>query len=360
MASSKDNQEITLVGRSTNPQVVAHLGIQDGYPPIVPMGGLQPGHAPPFTTQPGCKPAPYPNNINLSYPQNEIMFSQGPPYPQDKTSQVHPQRGYLQEGVYVQGGQPQETPPLPPGFKPDFDNSNIYMAEQTGENGLVQALDFTEKTIRRAFIRKVYGILTCQLLVTICFISLFVFYFPIRMWAPQNRYMLVIAFVVYFAMAFSMICCSEVRRKAPMNLIFLGLFTVATGYMLGVITSTYNVDSVMIAVGITAAVVLSLTLFALQTKYDFTGMGGSLLCALVILLMMGIMCPIMPNKTLNILYASIGALIFSLYIVYDTQLMLGGNHKYTISPEEYIFAALNLYLDTINLFIKILTLFGRR
>ena len=34
--------------------------------------------------------------------------------------------------------------------------------------------------------------------------------------------------------------------------------------------------------------------------------------------------------------------------------MLGGEHKYALSPEEYIFAALNLYLDIINLFLYIL------
>ena len=57
-------------------------------------------------------------------------------------------------------------------------------------------------------------------------------------------------------------------------------------------------------------------------------------------------------------YGCIGALIFSLYIVYDTQLMMGGKHKYALSPEEYIFAALNIYLDIINLFRYILLIVG--
>ncbi len=46
------------------------------------------------------------------------------------------------------------------------------------------------------------------------------------------------------------------------------------------------------------------------------------------------------------------------YIVFDTQMMLGGKHKYSLSPEEYIFAALNLYLDIINLFLFILSIIG--
>ena len=42
------------------------------------------------------------------------------------------------------------------------------------------------------------------------------------------------------------------------------------------------------------------------------------------------------------------------YLVYDTQIMMGGGKQYALSPEEYIFAALNLYLDIINLFLFIL------
>jgi FtsH-binding integral membrane protein len=38
--------------------------------------------------------------------------------------------------------------------------------------------------------------------------------------------------------------------------------------------------------------------------------------------------------------------------------MMGGNHKYSISPEEYVFAALNLYLDIVQIFMYILTIIG--
>lgn len=60
----------------------------------------------------------------------------------------------------------------------------------------------------------------------------------------------------------------------------------------------------------------------------------------------------------NIVYSSLGALLFSFYLVFDIQLMLGGKHKYSISPEEYVFAALNIYLDVINLFTYILSIIG--
>lgn len=63
-------------------------------------------------------------------------------------------------------------------------------------------------------------------------------------------------------------------------------------------------------------------------------------------------------KIVSLVYACLGALLFSVYLVYDTQMMMGGKHKYSIHPEEYIFAALNLYVDIINIFIMILGIIG--
>lgn len=39
-------------------------------------------------------------------------------------------------------------------------------------------------------------------------------------------------------------------------------------------------------------------------------------------------------------------------------MMMGGNHKYAMSPEEYILGAIALYLDIINLLLHILRILG--
>ena len=129
--------------------------------------------------------------------------------------------------------------------------------------------------------------------------------------------------------------------------------------MLGSAVAFYRAEEVMMALGITVVLVLGLTLFALQTKIDFTACGGILFVALLSLMLFGICMWFFPNsKTVNIVYASLGAFIFSIYIIFDTQLMMGGKHKYSLDPEEYIFASLNLYLDIINLFLYILSIIG--
>lgn len=55
----------------------------------------------------------------------------------------------------------------------------------------------------------------------------------------------------------------------------------------------------------------------------------------------------------NFVLAIGGAAVFSMYIIYDLQMIIG-DRKLNISPEEYIFAALNLYVDIIRIFMELL------
>lgn len=105
---------------------------------------------------------------------------------------------------------------------------------------------------------------------------------------------------------------------------------------------------------------MALTIFALQTKYDFTACGGFLLAAMVCLLIFGIVAMFWRAHIVQTIYAGCGALLACVFLIYDTQIMMGGEHKYSISPEEYIFAALNLYMDVVRIFLFILQLIGNR
>ncbi|XP_053570009.1 protein lifeguard 1 [Bombina bombina] len=225
-------------------------------------------------------------------------------------------------------------------------------------SGMEDSSPFSEKAIRRAFIRKVYITLAIQLAVTFGIICMFVFWKSLKHWVQGQSYF---AFgfcgaALLLVLVFS--CCDSIRRKVPLNFIFLGIFTVIEGCMLGAISALYDADAVMWAAGATIFVTLGLTLFALQTKWDFTMMSGGLCMALFVLLSFGILCAIIRSQWLQIVYASIGTLIFGMYLVVDTQMIVGGKHRYSVSPEEYIYAALNIYLDIVNLFILLLQLIG--
>ncbi|KAK7495622.1 hypothetical protein BaRGS_00013069 [Batillaria attramentaria] len=226
------------------------------------------------------------------------------------------------------------------------------------EDGFFKSDSFAEKTVRLGFIRRVYAILFIQIFVTALIITLFLYVDPIREYSVANPWLYILGMVITFAVLIVLACCPEVRRNYPINFILLSIFTVCEGWMLGTVSSHYEKDEVLMAVGITAVVALALTIFAFQTKVDFTMMSGILFVFLIVLICFGFLCLIIQNKYASLAYASLGALLFSAYLVFDTQLMMGGKHTYALSPEEYIFAALNLYLDIINLFLFILSIIG--
>ncbi|KAM9310036.1 protein lifeguard 1 [Pholidichthys leucotaenia] len=218
---------------------------------------------------------------------------------------------------------------------------------------------FSDGAIRRGFIRKVYLTLLVQLLLTVGIICPFLYWNTLREWTQDTYWftycMMVV--VIVFILAFS--CCDNLRRRVPLNFIALGLFTVAEGLMLGSVAARFDAEAVMWAVGATALVSFALSLFAMQSKWDFTTMNGCLWVFLWTLFSFALLCAILRSQYLYIVYACLGTLLFSLYLVFDTQLILGGKHrKYEVSPEEYIFAALNLYLDIVSLFLLLLQLIG--
>jgi hypothetical protein len=194
--------------------------------------------------------------------------------------------------------------------------------------------------------------------VTTLFITLFLFVEPLQQFSARNPWLWGVCFVATLICVIALACCPSVRRAWPSNFIMLSIFTLCESFLLGSVASCYARDEVLIAVGITTVVVLALTLFAMQTKWDFTMCSSGLFVILVILACFGILCICIRNYYVHMIYASLGALVFSMYLVFDTQLMLGGKHKYALSPEEYIFAALNLYLDVVNMFLYILTIVG--
>merc|ERR1719254_371347 len=110
-----------------------------------------------------------------------------------------------------------------------------------------------------------------------------------------------------------------------------------------------------------------LTTYACLTKTDFTGLGPYLVCALLGLIAFGFVALLVSffcascYSLMSVIYAGVGAVLFSMYIVYDTQLIVGGRHKkHQFSVDDFAFAALNLFLDIINLFLMLLSLFGSR
>eukprot|EP00066_Takifugu_rubripes_P014751 XP_011604017.1 PREDICTED: protein lifeguard 1-like isoform X3 [Takifugu rubripes] len=254
------------------------------------------------------------------------------------------------------------SPYFAPGQSSSGDyNDDVYHSEEDPppfhEN---QDFDFgfDNKSIRRAFIRKVFLVLTTQLLVTFAFVAVFTFVKEVKEFVMVNTWTYFLSYAIFFVSVCAISCCGNLRRTHPWNLVALSILTLSMSYMVGMVASFHDTDSVVMAVGITAIVCFAVVLFSLQTKYDFTSCSGVLFVCLMVLLIFGLLCIFIRNRILHIVYGGLGALLFTCFLAVDTQLLLG-NKQLALSPEEYVFAALNLYTDIINIFLYILAIIGK-
>ena len=146
------------------------------------------------------------------------------------------------------------------------------------------------------------------------------------------------------------------KNKTPLNLVLLFAFTFLSGFTLSPTLAIFiskNMGYVIgEAFGLTAIAFIALTIFAMNTKKDFTTMGKMLFIALIVMVVAGIANIFLQLPLLQLAIASFGAILFSFFILYDTQNIIRGN----VTSE--VEATVILYLDFLNLFVSLLQILG--
>ena len=101
------------------------------------------------------------------------------------------------------------------------------------------------------------------------------------------------------------------RKSYPTNLLFLAGFTAMEAYSISVVIAFTDSNIVLQAVIFTLGIFVALSLFACQTKYDFTSWMPYLYGGLWAMIMLGLMAAFFPGKTTDLAYGGLSALIFS-------------------------------------------------
>ncbi len=156
--------------------------------------------------------------------------------------------------------------------------------------------------------------------------------------------------ILEFALLFGLYA---VKDKPGINLAVLFGFTFVSGLTLTpLLSSVFNMPG---GAGIVAQAFLmtsvafgGISMFAMTTKRDFSGMGKMLFIAVIILVVGSISNIFIGSSILQLGIAMVGALVFSAFILYDTQQIIKGGFS---TPIE---AAIALYIDFLNLFISLL------
>ncbi|MCQ2682855.1 Bax inhibitor-1/YccA family protein [Helicobacter pylori] len=146
------------------------------------------------------------------------------------------------------------------------------------------------------------------------------------------------------------------KSKPGLNLFMLFAFTSLSGVtlvpLLGMVIAKAGLGAVWQALGMTTIVFGLMSVYALKTKNDLANMGKMLFIALIVVVVCSLINLFLGSPMFQVVIAGASAILFSLYIAYDTQNIVKGMYD---SPID---AAVDLYLDFLNVFISILQIIG--
>ena len=148
-----------------------------------------------------------------------------------------------------------------------------------------------------------------------------------------------------------------VKEKPGINLAVLFSFTFVSGLTLTpILFRTFNLPGGASIVAnsfiLTSVAFAGLSIFAMKTDRDFSSMGKMLFIALIVVIVASVINIFFGSPLLQLAIASVAAVLFSAFILYDTQNIINGAYS---TPIE---GAIALYLDFLNLFIALLQIFG--
>jgi FtsH-binding integral membrane protein len=201
---------------------------------------------------------------------------------------------------------------------------------------------------RATLVRRTYSLVFASILVTIAGTA----------YAMTNQSMMNAVLAHPFIMAlcvFAPLIMSQLARNSfPQNIGFVFLFTFAEGlYIAPFIMMAERVSPGIAAQAgiLTFSAFGALTLYAFVSRRDFSAWGAFLTTGLIVLIVSMIIMALAHISVGYTWIASIGVLLFSGLLVFDTWRM-----RNLFGPDDYIIAAVSIYLDLLNMFLFILSL----
>ena len=215
--------------------------------------------------------------------------------------------------------------------------------------------------IFKGFLGKVYGILSFQLLITLFFI----FFFQrdsVKSFFLNNSgltsFLNIISIALFLGTLILLSVKEDLGKTVPNNYIALLIITLSMSFMCSILALSYSYPIVFLSVLLTINSSIAITIYAFCTGTDWSyyrSLGSVIVSQFAGFIFMVF---ILDITMLEMVCCFFFTLLFGVYLVYDTQVIL---KKYgeVFSIDDYIFAALQIYLDIARLFIVILSTLGK-
>lgn len=172
-------------------------------------------------------------------------------------------------------------------------------------------------------------------------------------------------FIVYIGsvlVSFGLIFVLNRKQNSAAALPLVFAFTGLMGFGLGPLLNHYLAMAgggqiVMTALGMTALTFVGLSAYVMNSKKDFSFMGGFLATGAIVMLIAMVVLLVLPLfgvhiPALHLAFSALVVLLMAGFILYDTSNIVNGHYQ------NYIMATVGLYLSIYNLFVHLLHLVG--
>ena len=205
---------------------------------------------------------------------------------------------------------------------------------------------------RATLIRRTYLLVLASVLVTMGGVSFSLSTPPVLNWAARHP------IITMLGMFLPLIAAMKFRNVFPTNIGLVFLFTFVEGifispfiYLLGQ-TQPGVVGQAALLTGVTFG---ALTLYAFLSRKDFSAWGGFFMIGLVVLIVTSLLNMFFQNTTASLWIAGATVFVFGGLLIFDTWRL-----RNVYGPDDYVQAAVAIYLDLLNMFLAILSLLGGR
>jgi len=156
------------------------------------------------------------------------------------------------------------------------------------------------------------------------------------------------------------------KLSVPMANVLFFLFAIINGLTLSSIFWVYDLEVIYSAFGVSALMFAVMAGYGLITKKDLTSIGNLCIMGLIGIIIASIVNIFMRNSMMDAIINYIGVFVFIGLTAYDAQRIRNMLADANAADQEEavrkitVIGALTLYLDFINLFLKILRIMGRK
>jgi len=205
---------------------------------------------------------------------------------------------------------------------------------------------------RATLVRRTYSLVLVSVLVTVV---------GATFGLSQPQLMQAVAqhpFIAFFASLAPLLLATRKKTDFPFNIGLVLLFNFVMGVIISPALFFYSRQQPGL-IGQAAILTIGafglLTIYAFVSRRDFSAWGSFLIVGLWVLIGTMFLNIFFRNQAVDLWLASVAVLLFSGLLVFDTWRL-----RNVFGPDEYVGAAVQIYLDLLNIFMAILRVMGNR